>query len=154
MRYPPIEAIITYLTDGVDADVGLSFLSVGNHGLNEEVTENTNDVLNLDILASAGLNPLTSLSPGLVQGKQTALTTALDQLIGLRDELGAGGKQPWVVDLSLVKDILGGLILGEVKGGQTRRRVVCGGARERRGLDNGGTSEVVVEDGLAVGLED
>lgn len=146
--------VCTYLTDGVNADVRLSFLSVGNHRLNEEVAEDTNDVLDLNVLASAGLNPLTGLSPSLVEGKQTALTTTLDQLIGLRNKLSTGGEQPWVGDLSLVKDILDGLVFREVEGGETRRRVVCSRRRQRRRLNDGGASKVIVEDGLAVGLED
>jgi hypothetical protein len=170
--FPRKEA--SYLTDGVNADVAiaeklvaepidrhfcknlipLSLLGVGNHRLNEELAQDTGNVLNGDLLGGAGLNPLPSLSPGLVEGEEAGLASTLDQLIGLSDELGAGHEQPWVGDLGLVEDILDGLVFGEVEGGETRRRVVCGGRRERGRLDDGSASEVVVEDGLAVGLED
>jgi hypothetical protein len=144
---------LTYLTNGVNVDVVLSLLGVRHEGLNEELTQDTGDSLNLDVLGGTGLNPLTGLSPGLVQGEETALASALDQLIGLSDKLGAGDQEPRVGDLSLVKDILDGLVIGEVKGGETSGRVVCGGGRERSGLDDGSPSKMVVEDGLAVGLE-
>lgn len=127
---------------------------MGNEGLNEELTENTGDVLDLDLLGGTSLNPLPGLSPGLVQGQQTALASTLDQLIGLRDELGVGVQQPRVGDLGLVEDILDGLVFREVEGGEPSGRVVCRRRRKRSRLDDRGTSEVVVEDGLAVGLED
>jgi hypothetical protein len=145
--------LIAYLTDGVDVNVVFSLLGVRNEGLNQELTEDTSDGLNLDILGGTCLNPLTGLSPGLVEGEQTALTPTLDQLIGLRNELGTGGEEPRESDLSLVEDILHSLVLREVQRGQTSRRVVCCGGRERGRLDNGSASEVEVEDGLAVGLE-
>lgn len=137
----------------MDVNVVLGLLGVRHERLNQELTQDTGDGLNLDVLGGAGLNPLAGLRPGLVQGEKTALASALDQLIGLRDELGAGGQEPRVGDLGLVEDILDGLVIGEVEGCETSGRVVCRGGREGRGLDDGGTSEVVVEDGLAVGLE-
>jgi hypothetical protein len=143
----------TYLTNGVDVDVVLGLLGVRHEGLNQELTQDTRDGLNLNVLGSTGLNPLAGLSPGLVQSEETALASALDQLIRLRDELGAGSQEPRVGDLGLVEDILDGLVIGEVKRGETSGRVVCGGGRKGSGLDDGGPSEVVVEDGLAVGLE-
>jgi hypothetical protein len=138
----------------VDVDVVFGLLGVGDEGLDEELTKDTSDGLNLDILAGTSLNPLASLGPGLVQSEETALTTSLDQLVGFGDELGAGSQQPRVEDLGLVEDVLDGGIFGEVEGGQTRRRVVSGGGRQRSRLNDGGTSEVVVEDGLAIGFED
>lgn len=125
-----------------------------HEGLHQELAENTSDSLNLDILRGTSLNPVPGLSPGLVQGEQTALTPTLDQLIGFGDKLSTGGQKPREGDLRLVKDILNSLILGEVKGCEAGRRVVCCGGRERSGLDHRGASEVVIEDGLAVGLED
>lgn len=125
-----------------------------NERLDEELTQHTGDVLNLDLLGGTSLNPLPGLRPGLVQGQKTALASTLDQLIGLRNELGAGGQQPRVGDLGLVEDILDGLVIGEVEGGETSGRVVCRGRRKRSRLDDRRASEVVVEDGLAVGLED
>lgn len=124
-----------------------------HEGLDQELAEDTSDGLNLYILSGTSLNPVPGLGPGLVQGEQTALTPALDQLIGFGDELSAGGQEPREGDLSLVEDILNGLVIGEVKGGEAGRRVVCCGGREGSRLDHLGASEVVVEDGLAVGLE-
>lgn len=127
---------------------------MGNHRLDEELAQDTGNVLNLNLLGGAGLNPLAGLSPGLVEGEEAGLASTLDQLIGLSDELGAGDEEPRVGDLGLVEDILDGLVFGEVEGGETRRSVVCGGGRERGRLNDRGAGEVVVEDGLAVGLED
>lgn len=127
---------------------------MGHEGLHEESAEDTGDGLNLNVLGGARLNPLAGLSPSLVQSEQTALTAALDQLIGLSDELGAGDEEPRVSDLSLVKDILDGQVIGEVEGGETGRGVVCCRGGERAGLDHRGAGEVVVDDSLAVGLGD
>lgn len=137
----------------MDVDVVLSLLGVRNERLNEELTENAGDRLNLNVLGSTGLNPFPGLGPGLVQGQKATLSTSLDQLVGLGHELGTGGQQPGVADLSLVEDILDGNIFGKVKGGELRRRVVRGGRREGSRLDEGSTSEVVVEDGLAISFE-
>lgn len=149
----PLYKRVTYLTNGVDVDVVFSLLRVRNEGLDEELTEDTSDGLNLDFLCSTSLNPFPSLSPGLVETKETALSTALDQLVGFGNELGAGSEEPRVGDLSLVKDILHSKVVGEVERGESGRRVVGGGGRERSRLDDGSASEVVVEDGLSVGLE-
>jgi hypothetical protein len=127
---------------------------VGNKGLDKESAEDSCDGFDLNGLGSASLNPLASLSPSLVESKQTALTTALDQLIGLGDKLGAGDQEPRVGDLSLIKDILDSLVIGEVERCETGRRVVCSRGGERGRLDHWGASEVVVDDGLAVGLVD
>lgn len=74
-------------------------------------------------------------------------------MVGFGDKLGAGSEEPRVGDLSLVKDILHGKVVGEVERGESGRRVVGGGGRERSRLDDGSASEVVIEDGLSVGLE-
>lgn len=137
----------------MDVDIVFSLLRVRDEGLNEELTENTSDSLNLDFLCGTSLNPFPSLSPGLVETKETALATALDQLVGFGDKFGAGSEEPRVGDLSLVKDILHSKVVGEVDGGESGRRVVGGGGRKRSRLDDGSTSEVVVEDGLSIGLE-
>lgn len=137
----------------MNVDVVLSFLRVGNERLNQELTENASDGLNLDVLSGASLNPFPSLSPGLVQSEETALATSLDQLVGLSNELSTGGQQPRVGHLGLVEDILDGTVFREVERGETSGRVVSGGRRKRSRLDDGGTSEVVVEDGLAISLE-
>lgn len=125
-----------------------------NEGLDEELAQNTGGVLDLLLLAGALSDPGLGLGPGLVEGQETALATALDQLIGLRDELGAGLEEPRVGDLSLVQNTLDVGILSKVQRAQPGGRVVLGGVGERSGLDDGGAGEVVVEDGLAVGLED
>jgi hypothetical protein len=75
-------------------------------------------------------------------------------LIGFGDKLSTWGQKPREGDLSLVEDILDGLVIGEVKGSEASRRVMCCGGRKRSRLDHWGASKVVVEDGLAVGLED
>lgn len=137
----------------MDVDVVFGLLRVRNEGLDEELTEDTSDGLNLDFLCSTSLNPFPSLSPSLVETKKTALATALDQLVGFGNELGAGSEEPRIGDLSLVKNILHSKVVGEVEGGESGRRVVGGGGRERSRLDDGSASEVVVEDGLSVGLE-
>lgn len=143
----------TYITDGVDVDIVLGVLGVRNERLDKEVSQDTSSVLNLLFLASSLCNPGLGFGPRLVQRQKTTLASALDELIGLCDELGAVLEEPRVGDLGLVQDILNVGILGEVQRSQSRRRVVLGWSWERAGLDDGSTSEVVVEDGLAVGLE-
>lgn len=127
---------------------------MGNERLDEELAQNAGDRLDLDVLGRASLDPLLGLSPGLVEREEAGLPSALDQLVGLRDELCAGSQQPRVGGLGLVQDILDGGVFGEVDGGESGRGIVGGRGRQGRGLDNGGASEMVVEDGLAVGLED
>ena len=95
-------------------DVVLGAIGMWHKGLDEESPEDTIDVLDLLGLAGALRYPGLRLWPGLVQGQQTALASALDELIRLRDKLGAGLEEPWVGDLGLVEDIKGVLILGEV----------------------------------------
>lgn len=125
-----------------------------HEGLDQELPQDTVDGLHALGLAGPRLDPLTGLLPCLVQGQKTALASPLDQLVGLCDELGARGQQPWVGSLGLVKDALDIDALSKVQRGELGGRVVCGGGRQRGGLDDGGTGEVVVDDGLAVGLED
>jgi hypothetical protein len=103
---------------------------VGHEGLDEESPQVTLDVLNLLELVRALSNPLLGLGPGSVQLEQTRLASPLDKLIGLCDKLGTGD---------------GCELCGRVVG--------CLGG-ERSGLDHRCAGEVVVEDGLAVGLED
>jgi hypothetical protein len=144
----------TYLAHGVDVDVVLGVLGVGDEGLDQELPQNTVDCLDPLLLACSRLDPLAGLSPGLVQGQETALASPLDQLIWLRNELGARSQQPRVCGLGLVEHALDVGIGCEVQRRELGRRVVCRGGRQRSGLDDGGAGEVVVEDGLAVGLED
>ena len=127
---------------------------MGDKGLDQELSQDTINSLNTLLLSCPRLDPLTRLRPGLVQGQQTALASPLDELIWLCNELGAGGQQPWVCGLCLVEDALDILVGGEVQRCKLGGRVVCGLGRQRSGLDDWGAGEVVVEDGLAVGLED
>lgn len=125
-----------------------------NKGLDEEVSEDTGGVLNLLLLASTLSDPGLGLGPGLVEGEKTALATTLDELIGLCDELGASLEEPRVGDLGLVEDVLDVGVLGESEVSESGGSVVLAGLGKRAGLDGGSPGEVVVEDGLAVGLED
>lgn len=143
----------TYTTLGVDVDVVLGILGVRNEGLDQELSQDTSGVLDLLLLSSSLSNPGLRFGPSLVQSQKTTLASALDKLIGLRDEPGTVVEQPRIGGLSLLQDILNAGILREVQRGQFGRRVVLGWPGKRGGLDDGSTSEVVVEDGLAVGLE-
>lgn len=144
----------TYLAHGVDVDIVFGVLGMGDEGLDEELTKDTGDSLNLDGLCGASLDPFTSLGPGFVESQETALTSSLDQLVWFGDELGARGQQPGIGDLSLVQDILDSSVFGEVDGGESGRRIMGGRWREGSRLDDGSTSEMIVEDRLPVGLED
>lgn len=145
---------MTYLTDGVDVDVVFGTLRVRDKRLDEELTEDTRDSLDLNVLARTSLDPFFSLRPGLVEAEQATLASPLDQLVWFGNELGTGSEQPRVDDLCLVEDILDSGVFGEIDGGESGRSIVGGRGRERRRFDDGGTSEVVVEDGLAISLED
>lgn len=105
----------TYLTNAHDVDVVLGVLGVGNERLDEELAQDASDVLDLLLLGGALGDPGLGLSPGLVEGEEAALATALDELIGLRDEPGALLEEPGVGDLGLVQDILDVGVLGELK---------------------------------------
>ena len=98
----------------MNVDVVFSVLGVGDKRLDQELTKDTSDSLNLDILGSTSLNPFPGLSPSLVQAEKTALASTLDQLVWFGDKLGPGGQEPRVDDLSLVEDILHGSVFGEV----------------------------------------
>jgi hypothetical protein len=126
---------------------------MGHKRLDEELGQQAGDVLDLLLLASSLSNPSLGLGPSLVQGQQTTLSSTLDELVRLCDKLGTGVKKPRVCDLSLVQHIIHISVLGESQRCQPGRSVVLGRGRERAGLDDGGASEVVVEDGLAIGLE-
>lgn len=144
----------THLTDGVDVDVVLSLLRVRNERLHEESPQVTLNVLNLLGLVCALSDPLLGLGPGSVQLEQTRLASPLDELVGLCDELGTGSEEEGESGLSSVKNALDVVAIGELDGGELCGRVVGGLCGQRSGLDHRRASEVVVEDGLAVGLED
>ena len=105
----------TYITDRVDVDIVLSALRVGNKRLDKELSQNTSGVLNLLLLSSSLSDPSLGLGPSLVQGQQAALASALDELIRLRNELGAGLEEPRIGDFGLVQNILNAGILGEMQ---------------------------------------
>ena len=123
-------------------------------GLDEEAPQDALDRLDLDRLACSLRHPLLGLGPGLVQGQEAALAPSLDQLIGLRDELGVGGQQPGIRRLGLVQHARDVGTVGEVDRRELRGRVVRRRRRQRRRLDDGRSCEVVVQDGLAIGFED
>ena len=83
--------------------------------LNQEISKDALNVLNLLRLPGSLSNPSPRLRPGLVQSEQTALASALDELIRLRDELDTGLEEPWVCDLGLVENGIDVGILGEVQ---------------------------------------
>lgn len=107
----------THLTNAHDVDVVLGILRMGHERLHEERPQNTGNMLNLLGLAGALGNPSPGLGPGLIQGQEAALASPLDQLVGLRDELGTGMKKPRIGDFGLVQDILDVGILGKLEGG-------------------------------------
>ena len=146
--------LVAHLTDGVDVNVVLRPLRMRHKRLDQKLPQHARDRLHLLRLARLLRHPGAGLGPGLVEGEQAALAAALDQLVGLGHELGPGGQQPGVGGLGLVEHGLRRLVLGEVERGELGGRVVRGGGREGARLDDGGAGQVVVEDGLAVGLED
>lgn len=83
---------ITYLTDGVDVDVVFGILGVRDKRLDEELTEDTRDSLDLNVLARTSLNPFFGLRPGLVEAEQSTLASPLDQLVWFGNELGTGSE--------------------------------------------------------------
>jgi hypothetical protein len=127
---------------------------VGHERLNEESPQVSLNVLNLLELVGALSNPLLGLGPGSVQLEQTRLASPLDKLVGLCDELGTRSEKEGESGLGGVKDTLDVVAIGKGDGGELCGRVVGCLGGERSGLDDGRASEVVVEDGLAVGLED
>ena len=127
---------------------------MGDKGLDQELPQDTVDSLDTLLLSGPRLDPLPRLGPRLVQREQAALASPLDELIWLCDELGTGGQQPWVCGLGLVEHALDVLIGGEVQRCELGGGVVCGRRGQGSGLDDRRAGEVVVEDGLAVGLED
>ena len=82
----------THISNRVDVDIILSVLGMGNERLDQELPQNTGNVLDLLNLSGALSNPGLGLGPGFVQSQKTALASALDQLVRLRDKLGIGVK--------------------------------------------------------------
>lgn len=75
-------------------------------------------------------------------------------MIWLSDKFHAWSSQPWVGVLDLVEHSIDILIFWEVDGSKLGWRVVYASGLQRSWLDDWGTSEVVVEDGLAISFED
>lgn len=148
------ERMRAYLTDGVDVDVVLGLLRVGNKWLDEEVPQHALDVLDLDGLVGALGDPGLGVGPGGIELEQAGLASPLDELVGLCDKLGAGGEQEGIGGLGAVEDTVDVVALLEAEDGEFGGRVVGGLGRQRGGLEKGRAGEVVVENGLAVGLED
>jgi hypothetical protein len=144
----------TTLSHRVDVDVVLGVLGVRDERLNEEMSQDASGVLNLLLLQGTLSNPSTSLSPSLVKSQETSLATTLDELIGLCNELGTILEEPREAQLSLVENSVDIVIVVEVQRGESGRRVVLGGLGKRARLDDIGAGEVVVDDGLAIGLVD
>jgi hypothetical protein len=71
----------------VDTDVVLGVGGVRTERLNNEGVEGTSGRLDSLGLSCAGLDPRTSLLPLLVQTQESSLSSSLDKLIGLSDEL-------------------------------------------------------------------
>jgi hypothetical protein len=88
---------------------------MGHEGLDEELPQHTIDRLDALRLARPLRDPRLRLGPLLVQRKETALASPLDQLVGLCDEPGAGLQQPWVCGLGLVEDAADVCVSGEVQ---------------------------------------
>lgn len=103
-----------YLANRVDVDVILRVSRVRNERLDQELAKNTVYYLDALILSSLARNPLLRFGPGLVEGQETALATTLDQLIWLRNELGARRQEPRVGGLCLVENASYGLALREM----------------------------------------
>jgi hypothetical protein len=60
---------------------------VGAERLNDKGVESTGGRLDLLGLASLGFDPFSSLLPLFVQAEKSGLSSSLDELIGLTDEL-------------------------------------------------------------------
>jgi hypothetical protein len=87
---------------------------MGAERLNDEGVECTGGRLDLLGFTSLGLDPLASLFPLFVQAEKSGLSSSLDELIGLTDELGA-------------EDPFGKTSSGSDRGNEGLGRVVAGG---------------------------
>jgi hypothetical protein len=139
------------VTERVDADIVLGVLGVGEEGLDDEGLESTSGGLDLDGLAGALGDPVAGGLPVLANGEEAGLAAALNELVGLADELG------------LVEDELGEAGSGLDRGLERRRLVIpldlgdADGGRGRLGDGGdggGGASKPVVDQTLGVVLAD
>lgn len=127
---------------------------MGYKWLHEELSENTSDSLYYLFFASTLSNPSSGLRPCLIQSQKPTLPPPFDQLVWFRDEADVVCEKPGIGALSLVEDSFDGGVFREVEGGELWRRVVSLRRRQRGGLNDFASGEVVVENGLAISLED
>lgn len=104
----------TYITDRIDVDVIFRVGRMRDERLDQKLSQDTLYGFHLLSLPSAGFYPGSSFLPSLVQGQQAAFATTLDQLVGLCNELGPSGQQPWVGGLGLIEDRRNGVVFGEI----------------------------------------
>ena len=76
-------------TGRVDTDIVLGVGGMRTERLDDERVEGTGSTLDFLWLTSPSLDPRSSLFPFLVQTQESSLSSSLDELIGLTDELGA-----------------------------------------------------------------
>ena len=103
------------LSGRVDTDVVLGISRVRRERLDDESVEGSSGRFDLDWLASLGLDPSASFLPFLVETKESGLSTSLDELIGLADELFA--ENPFWESLSGLNrgsELLGDRVPGQV----------------------------------------
>ena len=145
---------MAYLAGGVDVDVVLGLLRVRDEWLDEEVPQVALNMLDLLEPIRSLRNPLSRILPCRVELEKAGFTSPLDELIWFGDQLCSRSEQEWVGGLGTVKDALDIITLLKANGCEFGRRIVCCSCGQRGGLDDGCSGEVVVENGLAVGLED
>jgi hypothetical protein len=104
--------------------------------LNQKLAEDSNNCLDLLGFASPLSNPCFSFWPSLVQCKQTALASSLDELIWLCNKLGAWLEEPRVCVLGLVKNSRDLGVFWEIERGEFWRRIMRCGFGEWRWLNN------------------
>jgi len=83
-----VEQYLVRLAVGEHAEVVLVGLLVVHHRLDQEGVEVPRDRLDFGLLAHALVDPRFRLLPGLVDGHEARLAAALDELVGLGNELG------------------------------------------------------------------
>jgi hypothetical protein len=77
-------------TGRVDADIVFGFLGMGQERLDDERVQGTGDLFDLTRLAGEVLDPFARDLVVLVKAEETGLSSSLDELIGLCDELVCG----------------------------------------------------------------
>ena len=122
--------------------------------LDEKIPEHPLHMLHLLRLIRPRLHPLLRLRPRGIELEQTRLASPLDELVGLRDELGPRLQEEGVFGFGGVEHAADVVAVGEGDGGEFGRRVVRCLGWEGGGFDDRGAGEVVVQDGFAVGFED